>query len=279
MAALSGVLTKKCNLDTFDRKHERACSVDQQSFHRFATNSSVVVTHNLPATTHNTPTAMQMHRETARHTATEVESTGFNNEGCDYSITPTHGMKGRSPIMLDFGRTTTSFPLRKPKRTRRGYSSQPKKNLPRLQISYTKGLLPTSTFTKHTIKASLIKSRSINGPIQLKHYIEPKDPLAPLVLPNINTTGPDLDRVDSFVRSSRMKIANRPKNVYDHGFVISKPAFMVKMTTGQPQVIQKTETPRQDSPSPWVTQSMATPSIAPSTSPTIRSKAVKSTVS
>ncbi|KAK2177290.1 hypothetical protein NP493_608g02049 [Ridgeia piscesae] len=92
------------------------------------------------------------------------------------------------------------FPTRRIKRMQpRDYSGRA---LPRLQISYRKGVQPSDAVRRRTAFRQL----QINGPLQLQHLMKLQtDKLAPLVLPSIQYVGIDRNRVDSYVSSHRLE--------------------------------------------------------------------------
>ncbi|KAI0207516.1 hypothetical protein LSAT2_007846 [Lamellibrachia satsuma] len=88
------------------------------------------------------------------------------------------------------------FPTRRIKRRQsRDYSGR---ELPRLQISYRKGVQPSDAPRRRTAFRQL----QINGPLQLQHMMKLQtDKLAPLVLPSIQYVGLERNRVDTYVNS------------------------------------------------------------------------------
>ena len=274
ITALSGALTKKCTLDEFDRKHEKPHQPGEagtSSLKKYATNSSFSTLNK-----DGTP------RMTLAEIGEEDSTVAISRENTNADTLQNIQAKP------EFSRSTTFFPKRKHRRTPKQTSNW--KGLPRLQIHFAKGLAPSNSSVQHThmIKTNLIRSRNINGPIQLKHYIQPKDALAPLILPRIeNASDTNIDSVDTFMQASQMNMKQRSRTVYD-GFMVSKPPVMYSRSGGTAMINKGSSTSRDTGggggDAAWVTQSMATLSIAPSTSPTplsqtARAKTVLSRVS
>ena len=106
---------------------------------------------------------------------------------------------------LGLERGNPFFPVRRIKRLppKELYSKAP----PKPQVGYSKGLLIKEPYDVDKKKA-LINDRKINGPIQLGLYNTPKnDLLQPLILPSIKYVGVDIDKIDSYVKSSKIKLA------------------------------------------------------------------------
>ena len=194
ITALSGALSKKCTLDDFDRKHERPHLSDPSALRKYTTNSSVTMNKS--------------------ENGLKITLAGISEQDSPLESTPAETLQNIQ-ARPEFNRSTTFFPKRKLRKPQRVPGKW--KSLPRLQIAYSKGLMPTTSMTQHqhTVKTNLIRSRNINGPIQLKHYIQPKDPLAPLILPSITNNDSDLDRVDSFIKSSPVPMKQRSKTVFE----------------------------------------------------------------
>ena len=102
-------------------------------------------------------------------------------------------------------RASTMFPQRKVlKNQRKNYST----SLPRLNISYRKGVTPSDTYNHRTV---VLNQQQINGQIQLRHYLQPRsDHLAPLVLPSIQYIGLAND-VNSYMHAKRINITVAPR--------------------------------------------------------------------
>lgn len=268
ISALSGALSKKLTLDEFDRKYERP-RLEDGGLRKYTTNSSVG----------------SMSVSPSKGSELKLTLAGIGEEDGE-DVTPAEALQSIQ-ARPEFARATTFFPKRKLRKQQK--QSGKWKSLPRLQIAYSKGLMPSSTLVQHQhmIKTNLIKSRNINGPIQLKHYIQPKDPLAPLILPSIRNAygGGDSDSggdtMDAFFQSSAIPMTARSKTVYG-GLMVSKPPTIVHTARTVP--INKgsstsRDTGRDTGDGAWVTQSMATLSIAPSTSPTPHTGRAKTVLS
>lgn len=81
---------------------------------------------------------------------------------------------------------------------------------PRVDPSPVKALV-SQAMSEPYRKIKLLNSQKINGPVQLNHYIYPRqDQLAPLVLPNIDST--IQDKIDAF-STSRVQLGARAKTM------------------------------------------------------------------
>lgn len=81
---------------------------------------------------------------------------------------------------------------------------------PRVDPSPVKALV-SQAMSEPYRKIKLLNSQKINGPVQLNHYIYPRqDQLAPLVLPNIDST--IQDKIDAF-STSRVHLGARAKTM------------------------------------------------------------------
>ena len=114
-------------------------------------------------------------------------------------------------------RTHTMFPQRKVLRSPKkegptpasALSASAPSGLPRLSISYRKGVTPSDSYYH---KAVVLNQQQINGQIQLHHYIQPRqDHLAPLVLPSIQYVGLDNNNVNTYIQARRLNISVSPK--------------------------------------------------------------------
>ena len=113
--------------------------------------------------------------------------------------------KSHDPNMLRLERGNTCFPIRRIKKLppKELYVKTP----PKPQVGYSKGLLIKEPYNVDRKKA-LINDRKINGPIQLSLYNSTKnDQLQPLILPSIKYVGFDIDKIDSYVKSRKIKMA------------------------------------------------------------------------
>ena len=178
---LSGGLSKKCKISKFENKQMQR----EYTFH-----SGI----------YNTTKMSGTHRLAIANPATNSKSETSEKE----NSSPDQDTGSPSPIGRPlFERSNTMFPPRQAKKTQD--RSSPSKSLPRLQISFTRGIRPESK-----ARNSLAKTRRINGPIQLRHYLQPKqDQLAPLVLPSIKFIGYKKDNVGNYINSRKITIAPR----------------------------------------------------------------------
>ncbi len=101
-------------------------------------------------------------------------------------------------------RTYTMFPNRRARKTQnRDLGSI---SLPRLQISYRKGVMPSQGYYRTTLLAG--SKVAINGPIQMDHYHTTHfEHLSPSFLPSIRYVGmTDTDNVDLYVRAQGVRL-------------------------------------------------------------------------
>ena len=120
-----------------------------------------------------------------------------------------HEIQTASP-RISFERGNTYFPARRIKKLppKELYMSKP---APKPQVGYSKGLQIKEPFDVDKRKA-LIAERKINGPIQLDLYSSPKnDRLQPLIVPSIKYVGVDLDKVDSYMNTKKMRMMHGPE--------------------------------------------------------------------
>ena len=113
--------------------------------------------------------------------------------------------QSHDPSMHRLERGNTFFPVRRIKKLppKELYVKTP----PKPPMGYSKGLLIKEPYNMDR-KRALINDRKINGPIQLSLYSSPKnDQLQPLVLPSIKYVGFDIDKIDTYVQSRKMKMA------------------------------------------------------------------------
>lgn len=113
-----------------------------------------------------------------------------------------------------FEKTYKHFPARKIIKHQGKFELVPKNNrsspmrTPRIDPSPVKALV-SQAMSEPYRRIKLLNPQRINGPVQLNHYIYPKqDQLAPLVLPNIDPTVQD--KIDAF-STSRVHLGARSK--------------------------------------------------------------------
>lgn len=115
-----------------------------------------------------------------------------------------------------FEKTYKHFPARKIIKHQGKFELIPKTSraspirTPRIDPSPVKALI-SQAMSEPYRKVKLLNSQRINGPVQLNHYVNPKqDQLAPLVLPNIDTSVQD--KIDAF-STTRVHLGTRSKTV------------------------------------------------------------------
>ena len=83
----------------------------------------------------------------------------------------------------------------------------------RINIDFLKGMRSSDS----EARAQILERQTINGSIQLQHYIQPKlDAMAPLMLPDVHGLDSGYqDRIDSYFSSSRLALQQRNKTFYD----------------------------------------------------------------
>ncbi|XP_061177601.1 uncharacterized protein LOC133186364 [Saccostrea echinata] len=113
-----------------------------------------------------------------------------------------------------FEKTYKHFPARKIIKHQGKFELVPKNSrgspirTPRIDPSPVKALVSQAMSDPYQ-KLKLLHSQRINGPVQLNHYINPKqDQLAPLVLPSIDTSVQE--KIDAFC-TSRVHLGTRSK--------------------------------------------------------------------
>lgn len=123
------------------------------------------------------------------------------------------------------------FPVRKimKQHTKFDFIKPPNTGFPRVTHH-----LARPTNEQSVPKSQLAEKQTINGPIQLNHYVTPRSELLPLILPNV--TGPNselpnerlLDRMDTYFSTKCVTLGPRAKTTLTHGsksgVATSKPA-------------------------------------------------------
>ena len=167
IASLSSSLSRKCPLSSFENKYQR-------DVREYSTNTILFKTWGNAFDAYPEPEPKPHHHATEHKLSLERGNTFF----------PVRRIKKLPPKELYISKTP-----------------------PKPQLGYSKGLLIKEPFDVDKKKA-LINDRKINGPIQLGLYNTPKnDVLQPLILPSIKYVGVDIDKVDTYVRSSKIKLA------------------------------------------------------------------------
>ena len=99
----------------------------------------------------------------------------------------------------------------------------------RTHIDFLKGMRSSDPESR----AQILDRQTINGPIQLQHYIQPKlDAMAPLLLPDLHDMdGGFQDRIDSYFSSSRLPLNQRSRSFFDSSSVSGR-SFRSLHTSG-----------------------------------------------